>query len=183
MADNTSALLITGCNKSSTFGEATLVTTNGMDESSVESCETGAGAHVIGGEIVDAGDSACITTADLIAIRCTKCLDATDNVNTCLGDATAGSVLHGKVIHEKEHNGGTGSNGSISVCYDAPLKHSVEKHFESHDKVAFEESAHSGKSKSIDSAEDSLSDVGKSASLFICIHVLAAKKSSDVSCF
>ncbi len=66
-----------------------------MDESSLETCETGTGTHVIGGEIVDAGDPACITTADLIAIRCTKCSDATDNVNTCFGDATAGPSSRG----------------------------------------------------------------------------------------
>lgn len=68
------------------------------------------------------------------------------------------------------------------MCYDAPVKHSVEKHLESPDKVAFDESAHSGGPKSIDFAEGLLSNVGKSASLFMWIHVLAAKKSPDVPC-
>lgn len=129
--------LMIGWNKNWILGDVISIIINFIFVFVEEMCSYGVDIYFVGGEIVDVGDIVCIIDVGYMVFVWMKCSDLIVN-DIQFGDVIVGFVFYGQVIYEKFYNGGMGSNGFISVCYDVFSYCYVFKYLESYDFILFE---------------------------------------------
>jgi len=150
-----------GRNKNLIPGELISAIINGTNELCEELSALGVHIFPTGGETADVGDLVRTIIVDSTVTCRMKRSEIIDNSHIQAGDVIVGLSSTGKASHEKEYNGGMGSNGLTSARHDVFDNYLAQKYPESYDPNIPADLVYSGKMKLTDQIENLGIDAGK----------------------